>query len=164
MRMLSLEEIVSECESSGGYVLFVDFDKEHDALIYELVKPLPDGGTESEMILYNGDMDEILFALKGDDPDPGDVEVEYVGYSDGSGDFSTATITLRLNGLEAVFGDNGCDYPRFWVCLGLIDGSEKKDAWVVIDELLPAFLQDQADEIENMLKENIPCFNFPSLL
>lgn len=64
MRKLTIEQIIEELSSGDAKLQFVRFDEESGKFLYSITRTLKDGSLAKELILYDGDMDELLSALE----------------------------------------------------------------------------------------------------
>lgn len=149
MRKLTIEGIIEELQCYDAVLQFVDVDNETDALVYVITKALEDGSYEEELILYDGDMDELMFAISDAFFDENNIEEILFAEYDGA-------LRLIINGKLICFGDNG-DYPKFWE---LVDAKTDKDEvgneWRVVSENLPDFLKPHAAELDQIINSRLP--------
>ena len=74
MRELTIEEIIDELQSNDADLQFLGDDEETGALIYSITRAHEDGSFEEELILYDGDMDELMFAIADEFFDENNIE------------------------------------------------------------------------------------------
>lgn len=149
MRKLTIEEIIDELQETDAGWQYVGDDEEADALIYSITRAREDGSLEEELILYDGDMDELAFAIADAFFDENNIElILFAGY-DG------ALLELIINGKPISFGEDG-DYPRFWE---RVDAKHKEwweKEWRVVEENLPDFLKPHAVELAQIINSRLP--------
>lgn len=62
MRKLTLEQIIEELSFGDAMWQFVRFDEESDAFVYSITRTQEDGSLAEELILYDGDMEDLPYA------------------------------------------------------------------------------------------------------
>lgn len=149
MRKLTIEEIIDELQSNDAELQFMGDDEETDALIYSITRAREDGSLEEELILYDGDMDELMFAMADAFFDENNIEeILFAGYD--------GVLRLIINGKMITFGEDG-DYPQFWE---LADAKPDKDEvgneWRVVEERLPDFLKPHTVELAQIINSKLP--------
>lgn len=87
--------------------------------------------------------------------------VEFVSYTGRWPSLCAGVLTLRIEGKEYVFGDYGDNsYDEFWSsggqCYLTYRENITKGPWQVNKEELPKELQEHADEIRDVMNDNIP--------
>lgn len=149
MRKLTIEEIIEELKCGDAESQYVGYDEESDALIYSITRTREDGSLEKELILYDGDMDELMFAVADAFFDANNIELILFAEYDG-------VLRLIINGKLISFGEDG-DYPQFWE---LVDAKPDKDEmekeWRVVEEKLPDFLKPHITELAQIINRELP--------
>ena len=122
----------------------MDYDEENDALIYSITRAREDGSLEEELILYDGDMDELTFAVADAFFDENNIEEILFAEYDG-------VLRLIINGKMISFGENS-DYPQFWE---LVDAKPDENEWRIIEEKLPDFLKPHTAEMAQIINNEL---------
>ncbi|MBD5487135.1 MAG: hypothetical protein HDR18_16740 [Lachnospiraceae bacterium] len=144
MRKLTIEEIIDELQSNDAELQFLGDDEETGALIYSITRVNEDGSFEEELILYDGDMDELMFAIADEFFDENNIEEILFAEYDG-------VLRLIINGKMITFGEDG-DYPKFWELVDVKpDKNEVGNEWRVIEENLPDFLKPHVGELAQII-------------
>lgn len=149
MRELTIEEIIDELQNNDAELQFLGDDEETGALIYSITKAREDGSFEEELILYDGDMDELMFAIADEFFDETNIEEILFAEYDG-------VLRLIINGKMITFGEDG-DYPQFWELVDAkLDKNEAENKWRVIEEKLPDFLKPHVVELAQIINSGLP--------
>lgn len=148
MRKLTIEKIIDELKCGDAELQFMGHDEENDMLIYSITKAREDGSLEEELILYDGNMDELMFAVADEFFDENNIEtILFAGYD--------GMLQLVINGKLICFGEGG-DYPGFWE---LVDAKPNNDEvegkWRVVVEKLPDFLKPHTAELARIINSSL---------
>lgn len=94
------------------------------------------------------------------------MEIKFVGYGGEYPFLCAGPLTLLIDGKEMTFGDSFefvCDYPSFWECNGIVNIDIENDEyyvtdgdWVIVESRLPDFLKPYAEELAEILNQNVP--------
>ena len=149
MRELTIEEIIDELQNNDAELQFLGDDEETGALIYSITRAREDGSFEEELILYDGDMDELMFATADMFFDENNIEEILFAEYDG-------VLRLIIDGKMISFGEDG-DYPQFWELVDAKpDKNEAENKWRVIEEKLPDFLKPHVVELAQIINSGLP--------
>lgn len=148
MRKLTIEEIIDELRGGESELRFIDYDEENDAFLYSITKVQEDGSFEEEVILNDGDMDELMFAVADEFFDENNIEeILFAGYD--------GMLQLIINGKLICFGEGG-DYPGFWELVDVkFNNNEAEDKWRVVEEKLPDFLKPHTVELARIINSRL---------
>ena len=148
MRKLTIDEIIDELKCGDAELQFMGYDEENDTLIYSITKAREDGFLEVEQILYDGDMDELMFAVADEFFDENNIETILFAEYDGM-------LRLIINGKLICFGESG-DYPGFWELVDVkSNDNEAEGKWKVVGEKLPDFLKPHTAELARIINSSL---------
>ena len=90
--------------------------------------------------------------------------IEFVSYSGKYPNLCSGILVLKIDGKEVRFGnDKNCDYERFWESGGVYgftngykDSFVNEGEWIVDVHELPDEYQKYANEIDDVINQNVP--------
>lgn len=91
------------------------------------------------------------------------MNIKFVSYTGAYPNLCSGILTLNIDGVDKTFGNDDCDYNKFWVTGGRAYFSRgwskshvETDEWTIIRDDLPLELKPYIEEITEIFNDNVP--------
>ena len=90
------------------------------------------------------------------------MNIKFVSYTGAYPNLCSGVLTLNIDDVDKTFGDDDCDYNKFWVTGGRAYFSRgwskshiETDEWIIIRDELPLELKPYTEEIAEIFNDNV---------